>query len=255
MRLEAAAIVIRERSLLEVLDLTLRFVVTVGRATYLRLVAALLLPALLACLAIAPYGAGWAWVAAFSLAELLEGAFTVAAGRTLFDPRVGARAVLAAYGRRFWTFFLATLQARLVAGLGLLTLVAAPFGLIRGFFVGEAALLEEAGAAAAVGRAARIAARDYAWAAGAWLLASTLRVAFVIGADMTGRALVGDLLQLGEPFESLWVAGHSPYALAGLFLATPVTATFRFLAYVDGRTRGDGWEVQVRFMALAGARP
>ncbi len=48
----------------------------------------------------------------------------------------------------------------------------------------------------------------------------------------------------------LWVDGGwwRPYqatASAGrvtaTVTATPVTATFRFLAYVDGRTRGDGW--------------
>ena len=30
-------------------------------------------------------------------------------------------------------------------------------------------------------------------------------------------------------------------------------ATARFLAYIDGRTRQDGWDIQLRFMAIAAA--
>ena len=33
----------------------------------------------------------------------------------------------------------------------------------------------------------------------------------------------------------------------------PWVATARFLQYVDGRTRADGWDIQLRFMAIAAA--
>ena len=59
------------------------------------------------------------------------------------------------------------------------------------------------------------------------------------------------VLQVGKPFGSLIDEGGSASSLLGLFLAVPYWATARFLLYVDLRTRRDGWDVQVRFMALA----
>jgi hypothetical protein len=37
----------------------------------------------------------------------------------------------------------------------------------------------------------------------------------------------------------------------GFHAAIPYLAVARFLGYVDHRTRGDGWDIQLRFMALA----
>ena len=54
----------------------------------------------------------------------------------------------------------------------------------------------------------------------------------------------------GKPFSKLFDKGVTPFALAGLFLAAPFTATARFLHYIDTRTRADGWDIQVKFMAL-----
>ena len=36
-------------------------------------------------------------------------------------------------------------------------------------------------------------------------------------------------------------------------LVDTLVATARFLAYIDGRTRQDGWDIQLRFMAIAAA--
>ena len=58
------------------------------------------------------------------------------------------------------------------------------------------------------------------------------------------------MLQLGQPFGSLWPNGGSLYAIFGLFASIPLCATTRFLAYIDARTRRDGWDIQVRFMAI-----
>ena len=59
--------------------------------------------------------------------------------------------------------------------------------------------------------------------------------------------------QLGKPFGDLWDDGGSAYAIVGFFAALPLVATARFLAYIDGRTRQDGWDIQLRFMAIAAA--
>ena len=39
-------------------------------------------------------------------------------------------------------------------------------------------------------------------------------------------------------------------AIAGLFASLPLVATLRFLAYIDIRTRREGWDIQVRFLEL-----
>jgi len=38
-----------------------------------------------------------------------------------------------------------------------------------------------------------------------------------------------------------------------LFLSVPLVATLRFLAYIDNRTRREGWDIQVRFLELGRA--
>jgi hypothetical protein len=69
--------------------------------------------------------------------------------------------------------------------------------------------------------------------------------------ELLCQGLVSDVLQLGKPFGSLWADRFSPFALAGLMLSYPYAATARFLLYVDARTRSDGWDIQLRFMAIA----
>jgi hypothetical protein len=49
--------------------------------------------------------------------------------------------------------------------------------------------------------------------------------------------------------------GGSYLAIAGYFISVPWAAAGRFLVYVDDRTRQDGWDVQVRLMALEEGGP
>src|SRR5262249_4133402 len=58
-------------------------------------------------------------------------------------------------------------------------------------------------------------------------------------------------LQLGVPAGELWTDGGSGFAVLGALLAVPVVAAVRFLGYVDLRTRKEGWDIQLRFVALA----
>jgi hypothetical protein len=76
------------------------------------------------------------------------------------------------------------------------------------------------------------------------------RLAFVAAADVLGQSLVEFVLQLGRPMGALFQEGGSTYALAGFFLSIPYVSSTRFLAYVDSRTRREGWDIQVRFAAL-----
>jgi hypothetical protein len=119
------------------------------------------------------------------------------------------------------------------------------------FVVPEVLLLEKASPLAALGRSMR-AVRGRGGAAfgiGASLL--LLAGAGVAAGEVVANSIVSTVLQLGQPFGQLLQKGGTPYALAGFFLTVPVIAAARFLAYTDLRTRKEGWDIQLRFMAIA----
>jgi hypothetical protein len=258
MNLLAARVVLRPRSLPEVLDLALPFCVA-GWRLILRLAALVLAPALALCVYLR-WGAGWpwfsTWLAALVLADLVEGLFTCAAGELLFrsDREVRARAVLARFGRQLPRATAALILCRILLALSLLLLVTLPMVALRLLFVREVVLLEEGTPFGAVSRSYRLVKRHLGPALG--LLAAGLLgpFLFVIGGELLGQAVVGSVFQLGTPFGRLFQDGGSVYALAGLFLSVPVMATARFLAYIDLRTRKEGWDIQLRFAALAAER-
>ena len=49
--------------------------------------------------------------------------------------------------------------------------------------------------------------------------------------------------------------GGSGFAVLGALLAVPMAAAMRFLGYIDLRTRKEGWDIQLRFVALAEQAP
>ena len=103
----------------------------------------------------------------------------------------------------------------------------------------------------AITRAARMIARNVVSVVGLLLLLSLAAAGFVFVAEMlVTNGLLDFVLQLGRPFGSLFDEGGSVAALLGLFLAVPYWTTVRFLSYIDLRTRRDGWDVQLRFMAI-----
>jgi len=82
-----------------------------------------------------------------------------------------------------------------------------------------------------------------------------LPAAGLLAGELVGNAVVSLVLQLGSPFGSLFTNGGTPYALAGFFATVPLVAAARFLFYIDLRTRKEGWDIQLRFMAIARAEP
>jgi hypothetical protein len=58
---------------------------------------------------------------------------------------------------------------------------------------------------------------------------------------------VGMVLQFGNFSEAIggWAA------MIGYLLAGPYTAIARMFDYVDARTRREGWDIQIRFNAIA----
>jgi hypothetical protein len=257
LKLDAARVVLRPRSLSEIFDLGLRFATAPAARLYAKLGVLTLLPAWGLCVA-ARHAFGWewqfVWLLALALATPIQGVFTVAIGRMMFAEEVSLREVLGQYLRRLPAYLGALLLTRAMIGILSLAffLVAPPFWMWgRCAYVHEACLLEQASPVDAITRAARMIARNVISTVGLLLLLSLAAAGFVFVAEMLLIVGLFDfVLQLGRPFGALFDDGGSIAALLGLFLAVPYWATVRFLAYIDLRTRRDGWDVQLRFMAI-----
>jgi hypothetical protein len=258
MKLDEARVVLRPRSLAEILDLALRFASDPAATIYAKLAALTLLPAWVLSLA-AHWGLGWSWGAvwllALAFATPIQGVFTVAVGKMMFAEQVTVREIMREYLRRFPAYFGALLITRVqIAVLSCAVFLILPPLWIWGrtLHVHEACLLEQAGPSDAVKRAARMVEQRVLPAAGTLMLLSLAAAGFVCVAEaLLNYGLFEFVLQVGMPFGSLLHEGGSAAALLGLFLAVPYWATARFLLFVDLRTRRDGWDIQLRFMALA----
>lgn len=252
MNLSDARIALRPRSMAETLDLALRWQVEVGRGLYLRLWCLTMLPAALACYALmALTDMGWVetWLLAVGLASVLQGVFTVAASRLMFEREVSTLSVLGQFGRRFPVYLTALILTRLYMAAAALIVVLLPWAWAHGAFVHEAVLLEGQGSIAAVRRSGSFASGQHGTIIVMLMAFAVAVFGFVAGGDQVGFVLYDFLLQLGRPFGSLWEDGGSLFALVGFFASVPYTASVRFLQYIDARTRRDGWDIQLAFLA------
>jgi hypothetical protein len=255
MNLGASAIVLRPRTLAEVLDLACRLSISLAFGLYARLSALILLPLFAGCLALR-YALDWpwagVWVVAILTGSVVQGVFTVGVGRLLFSEELGAGKVIGLFVKRLGAYLgMHFLRALLFGVASLPGFLGVPFLWPRLVFVHEASLLEGAGPADAIRRSNRFAGGRGPSVFGALLALLATQAGFVVTAELLGHGLVEEVLQLGKPFGSLFEHGGSPYALAGYLLSIPYVATARFLDYIDARTRSDGWDVQLRFMAIA----
>ena len=258
MNLLAARVVLRPRSLGDVLDLTVPFCLSSWRLLA-RLSLTSLLPACALCLYVR-LGRGWTapqtWALALGLAELLEGLFTAAFGELLFQPASAVRpaAIWGRFARRLGHYLGALVVSRVLLAVCAATVIgiaAVPFLAVHLLFVREVCLLEGAGFIAAIGRASKFVQRQLGSCLGLQVALLTAPPAMAVAAELLGDALVDTGLQLGSPFGQLFIEGVSGYALVGFFLSVPVVAAGRFLKYIDVRTRKEGWDIQLRFTAIA----
>ncbi|APR85859.1 Hypothetical protein A7982_11208 [Minicystis rosea] len=254
MNLGAAAVVLRPRSLAEILDLACRLSCSLALGLYLRLAALVLLPCLALCLALR-HVLDWSWYAVWFVAACLgaaaQGVFTIAVGRLLFSEALGAGQVIRLFARRFGSYLWMLVLSRVVLVGSAAVLIALPVAWPRLLFVHEASLLENAKAGDAIQRAGRFVSGRAAQVFGVLAALLVTQAGFIAIAEFLGHGLVDQVLQLGRPFGALFSKGGSAYALAGFFLSVPYVSTARFLHYIDARTRADGWDVQLRFMAIA----
>jgi hypothetical protein len=252
MNLRDTRILLRPRSIGEVLDLTFPFCARANR-TLLRVAAVTLLPLLAGCALLRfSLGVPWEWVWAIAVlgGGVAQGVFALVAGRLLFEEKPKVAPLLKQFVRRLPAFSASLLVTRL----GLLatswTVVLPLFAWARFLFVPEVLLLEDAGPLRAIGRSSRFVVGRTFEVLGMLCVLLTVQLAFVLVSELLLASLVRFVFQMGEPFGSLFEGG-SLYALAGYFASVPFIAVARFLGYIDLRTRKEGWDIALRFRAIA----
>jgi hypothetical protein len=254
--LSAAAIVLRERKALEVMDLSLRFVRALAPLSYVRLGLVVLLPPYVSCLALR-YALhldwGYVWLAAFVSCIFLQGPFTVLSGRLLFSDRPTVLEVVGATFRRTLPYGFLLIVRALLLVLSAVTLLGPFVILVYGAFLHEVVLLESAGVRSALGRSRRFVLGRSGSAVEMLLLVGCLYGLCIVLAEMLGLAVMSYVFDIDRQYDTLADDNGSIFSLAGLFLAVPLATTLRFLFYVNERTLRDGWDVQVRFLGIRDA--
>ena len=240
--------VLRPRDALEGLDVCLAMFRAFA-GPYARLFAVVVVPLALG-LGLASVLSGRSWwlvVAVVAAAPALQAPFTMLTGRLLFADDVRVRGVLWDLLGRAAPLLRATLTR------GALALV--PVLGAAGVWLPETALLERVSVRLGLERCWRLAGGHF----GAALVGSMSGIVLTVwGAavgESTGQAIVGFVMQLGEPFGSVWAGELTPYAVVGAACVQPLIAVYRLVLYVDVRTRLEGWDLQVALRAAGLARP
>jgi hypothetical protein len=246
-----ARVTLRERPLLDVFDLAMRFCV-VHAGAYARLSAVVLIPSFAVSWAAAHYGGWWlGWSASVALAAFATTPFVALASRLVFADSVGTREALG--------ISLRAIPALL--GIRLLQLLALAASSLMVFlpwlwlgtillFVSEVVVLEQGSVGSTFGRAQRIASAHFSPVLGTMLLMLLAPVAAAMLADVAGREVLQTVLEIRPP-PSLFREGGNWLALGGFWITVPLLTTARFFAYLDVRTRTEGWDIQTRFAGIA----
>ncbi len=242
---------LRDRPLVDVLDLSVRFIAAHAKK-YALLFCAVILPWFaITCLIGITVDWGLAWVVAVVAGFFVQAPFTLLASRLVFEDRVplsmvmkdGLRSIPKMLAVRFVQVLLVALGACVF---GVVAIWAGSVVL----FATEAVLLERMTTGGAVTRANRLVSGSLGEGLLTLVLLLMLEIAFVLIGEYAGRSLLEDLLQIQGPAH-LFDVGGSWLALAGFWLFVPYRATARFMAYINLRTRAEGWDIQTRFFALA----
>lgn len=243
-------VVLRDRAVADVLDLTLRFIVAEG-GMYAKVALGSLVPlAAISLLAGAWLGGSAVWVVAIPLAFVAEIPFTVLGARLVVSERVAARTIVRTALRAAPRLIVMRAAALALVATGLFALLL-PGVWLAGltFFLGEVTLLEGGSRLQSFGRAQRLCSSAVSEVILGRLLLWLVPIGAVLLADVTGRAML-NLLQFSPP-KPVWTSGGSAFATLGLFAQIPYYATARFFLYLNVRTRTEGWDIQTRFSAIA----
>jgi hypothetical protein len=251
-----ARVVVRERGLSEIVDLSVRFCLVLGANLYAKLCLWLLLPAYALCFWVlkraGQNAAIWGCLLAIALFSLLQLPFTVAAGRLMFSPQVSLGEVMRTSARLLFRICIARLSSLYVLFGASLIANVIPLAIARGLYLSEVIVLEGAAPLAAYRRTGRLTARRVAQTFAIWLSMIATSLTFIAVAEILARALGAEGLPI-EGLSEVWGGLNPEAGIAGLFLSLPLVTSLRFLAYIDNRTRREGWDIQVRFLELGRA--
>ncbi len=243
MKVERCRVRLRPRDPLESFDLALLFL-RENRQVLGRLFAVVVVPvaALLGFLAWATDGSWGVLLLALSVLNAVQLPFTVVGAQLLFREEVppgdGIRALWSAGALRL-SMARAAVCLVVPFTLGVGALLALPMS-----FLPEIVLLERSGVAASWIRALRVGSMGLVGGIASVSGRIALSAWAVVVAELTGQGLC-ELLQVGQPFGTLWAYAVTPFALFGLIAVQPLHAIYRLLLYLDARTRAEGWDIQV----------
>ncbi|MGH7280951.1 MAG: hypothetical protein ACRELY_05455, partial [Polyangiaceae bacterium] len=244
-------VVLRDRSLLDVIDLALRFVAE-HWSFYARAMLVVIFPAYALTLWIGMTD-GWAmaWLVSLMLAAFAQAPFTILASKLVFEHGASVRAALGASLRLLPRLAVARFtQAVALIVSSVMCLVPVFYTGPAVLFLPEVALLEGIGIGTALTRAQRLAFANAGDAMLVWItLACVSLVSVFLFGDTISRLILENLFEVTAP-ESVFSAGGSYTALLGFWLAIPILATMRFFFYLNTRTQIEGWDIQARFLAL-----
>jgi len=241
----------RERTLPDVVDLSLRFTVAHARP-YLLVAATTILPLAMGTLLLAREATPFlTWSCVFLAVMLAEAPFTILASRLVFADRVPMRVVLGETLRALpkLVLHLALQLAAIAAATSMLIIPGVWFG-VAWHFTTEVLLLERASTVNAFTRSSRMISGAFGEAFVALGTRTLIDVAVIVLAELAGRSLLVDFLLVTPP-QSLWSGGVGVLSLVGVWLWVPFRATLRFFVYLDLRARREGWDIQTRFAAIA----
>jgi hypothetical protein len=198
---------------------------------------------------------------ALLVSPILERVVTVYAGRHLFrnDPKIG-QSILAVMKRIvfavFWAAIIALPWAPMMfdnfsdsSWIALAVILGCfwPFVLAFHVHLGEVAHLEQLSAGRVARRARTLVAYRFARGLGLVIMSAIIRILIAGLVELTAQFIMGFVLQFGDVHDSI---GGWP-AIFGYFIAGMYIAMARLFDYVDARTRREGWDIQVRFNAIA----
>jgi hypothetical protein len=252
MDLMRARVALRERPLLDIVDLAMRFSAA-HAAPFAKLSHVVLGPGFLASWGAGELWGWWAaWVAAVVLGSFATAPFVALASKLVFADEVRVRDALRAAtaalprlaGIRFIELLALALSASCSSGLAWIYV-----GSVL-LFVVEVAILEGAGVGGTITRSQRIANGNFGGASGAMFVLLSAPVAAAMLADAAGREVVGTVLEIKPP-PSMFAVGGSWLAMLGWWSLLPLLSVLRFFVYLDIRTRTEGWDIQTRFAEIA----
>ena len=251
MDLMRARVALRERPLLDILDLAIRFCASHG-AKYAKLSAVVLIPSFAVTFAAGYFVGPWlAWITTVFVTAFAGAPYVALASRLVFADDVGVGEALRIGLRAvpgLMVIRLVQLMALAVSSItvGLAWVWLGPITL----FVLEVLILEQGGVGGTLGRAHRVANAHFADAVLTMFLCALGPLCAAMLADVAGRQILEEVLEVKPP-PSMFHEGWSALALVGWLAALPLVQTARFFVYLGIRTRTEGWDIQTRFAAIA----